>query len=107
MKWLTQAEVKKAAKKSKGAAIASCKKHWKQNYTATPVEIQALARRKVASGIFRGDPCKDCPLGPDMCCGEYSKALNAFEVWAGDKTDVHFAEWQAKAKLMYDKICSL
>ncbi len=125
MRWLSQATVRVAAKKSKKAAVASCKKHWKQNYTATEEEVKVYIKQKIKTGIFKGsncspvdaglcalcerydDNCKNCPLGPTQCCREYGKARDSFLKWKKRKTKFNFEIWEAKAKLMYEELCSL
>ncbi len=125
MKWLTEKEVAEAAAKSKRVAITCSKKHWEQNYTATTEEVEELAKRPIENEEDKGQPsappdgylcalcerygvsCDKCPLGPNMCCSEYHAAADAFEEWLGDKTEANFTDWQAKAKLMYERLCKL
>ena len=122
MEWLTEKEVAAAAKKSKRAAIACSKKHWKQNYTATEEEIDeycdnyrivnadscALCVRYTIideEGDVEDTDCAACPLGPNRCCDEYYAAADAFDKWY--YYNGSFADWQAKAKLMYDRLCKI
>ncbi len=125
MKWLSQAMVRAAAKKSEREAVASSKKHWKQNCTATEEEVKAYIKQEIKTGIFKGsncspvdadlcalcecydDNCKNCPLGPTQCCREYGEAQKAFDKWKKRKTKFNFEIWKAKAKLMYEELCSL
>jgi len=120
MKWMTEKEAKAAARKSKRAAIASCKKHWRQNYTATEEEMQAFYENPIAPhplGIsvcalchrYQKGECKKCPLGIaniNLDCGkEYKAACFAFRNWR--RKIGRFSTWQKKAKLMYERICEL
>ena len=125
MRWLSHAIVRAAAKKSKGAAMASCKKHWKQNCTATEEEVKVYIKQKIKTGVFKGSKCspvdadlcalcerydvncKNCPLGPKQCCREYREARDAYCEWKKRKTKGRFSTWQKKAKAMYEKLCSL
>ena len=114
MKWMTINEAKKAGRKSKRAAIASCKKHWKQNYTATEAEIKSHGQNPAGESrcalCYRygeGKGCVNCPLTATKyrCCKEYDAADNAFQNY--EYSQGLFATWQKKAKAMYDKLCSL
>ena len=116
MRWLTQAEVKIAAKKSKRAAIACSKKHWKQNATATQKETEAgkggLTDDRLCALCQRyGEPsCEGCPLKKSYkcyCCKVYHDADDAYGSWDNGYGSGKFSTWQKKAKAMYDKLCSL
>ncbi len=115
MRWLTQAEVKIAAKKSKRAAIACSKKHWKQNATATQKETAGkggLTDEGLCALCQRyGEPsCEGCPLKKSYkcyCCKVYHDADDAYESWGNGYGSGKFSTWQKKAKAMYDKLCSL
>ncbi len=115
MKWLRVEEVKAAAKKSKRAATASCKKHWKQNYTATEGEVDGrmpwdvYGRELCALCVRFEEDCSTCPLGmaneQNVCGKEYSAATKAFGRWRNGGG--RFSTWQKKAKLMYERLCEL
>lgn len=78
MKWLTQKEVKAAAKKSKKAAIACSVLHWEQILTATKEELcdfydnrsDDLVRSPYCALCCRFNDdaaeCPKCPV-PDKC----------------------------------------
>lgn len=128
MKWLTQKEVRTAAKKSERAAIACSKKHWRQLATAKESET-----RKKANSLSYNSPiceeycalcvrfqnpqlsfkqnCRQCPLRKEKysltCCKEYQAASTAFIAWNNRCPLADFATFTKNAKAMYDRICEL
>ncbi len=115
MKWVTRKEVVAAGKKSKRAAIANCKKHWKQIATCTEKEFEvANDMGNVDIGDYycalcqRYVDCKDCPLYTlnSQCCKEFGAADNALDKWYWEDR-VRFSTFQKKALKVYERLCEL
>lgn len=124
MDWITETQVKKAALKSKRAARAMSKKHWKQLYTATEDELRdAFDKRETTLGpsfcaycvkyqggsyrVNRTD-CLDCPLkNPEdekICCKKFREARDAFHLWNYNQPGGSHSAFVEAARLMYEKI---
>lgn len=113
MNWLTEKQVKAAAKKSHNAAVRCSQEHWWQLSTATRKEIDeapddwevlvcasycALCQRYFLC------KCKGCPLdpqddGPRDCCQEWRDMDRVFfgrhPIWP---------LWRRAAKAMYKRL---
>lgn len=124
MKWLTQAQVKAAAKTEKTAKICS-ELHWWQLGHCTEEELKKKVRQypkdadmTMVSYCFCAFCARHshiscnsngkCLLKNKMnCCGEYADARDAFEKWQDDPTPANFKAFQVKAKIMWRKIKNL
>ena len=95
MKWLTQKQVKEAAKKSRKAAIECSRLHWEQLATCTKGELLAKTRQLSEYHDligcdycslcirYRGDnsSCDECPISDDQNCvkkSQWRKCYNTF-----------------------------
>ena len=102
MRWVTEKQVRAAAKKSFEAAKAMSIKHWKQLVTAKAEELRGARKTNKADvdgyfcafcGRFKGfyqDGCRSlCPLHKGSnCCPGYSAALEAFDKWLDGKAPI-------------------
>ena len=117
MKWITEKQIKAAAKKSHKAAIEMSKKHWMQVVTATKRELIdgynkglvdlwgthcALCQR-YSDGFGKCGKCilKDENTG---CCREWETAVR---YWDPDGNRRKYRAFQKDAKKMYERLCKL
>lgn len=121
MDWLTQEEIKAAAKKSEKAAIACSVKHWEQILAATKWELQradhAIMYGKNCALCIRHkdkyDPkhsthCSQCSLGKIGKCEDYGAWRGA--VWALEeylRGRIDRREFRCDAQPMLDLLKSL
>lgn len=128
MKWLTEAQVKKAAKTAKGA-LAITKTHWWQNANATEEELKEYwnvggGHNPVAANICglclrydeSAEECGACPLRKvSKCYQSQSTYRLADNAWHDLKNAWHYDEpakrlfnkWQKAAQKMYKVLLSL
>lgn len=126
MQWLTVKEVETAAKKSKRAASACVKKHWKQLAIATEAQFRAKENSLKHTCLISADYCAlchycgqlpyfsksnclKCPLRKKeykaTCCKEYQAAFFARTGFLHRKKP--YSIFTKAAKAMYDRICKL
>ncbi len=119
MRWITQAQVKAAARKSDKASISMSMKHWFQLTTATKKEIidgynddkvDIWGEHCALCGRYSDgyENCGKCPLtdeGRSDCCEEWR---NAVELWnPEDGYRWKHRAFQKAAKVLYKRICNL
>lgn len=116
MKWLTQKEIKAAAKKSEKAAIACSVLHWEQILTATKRDFHepsagtvysidcALCIRHMKHGRTQ---CCLCSLGKIKLCRDdtWQNARGAMDEYLDGK--INFRQFRRKAQPMLDLLRSL
>ena len=126
MRWLTQKEIKVAAKKSKRAAKKCSQEHWRQLSTATEDELKkGLKKKRVSTRnkhcalCIRYDCliCKGCPFADNsqlrdewedgrLNCPEiYWNVDRAFVLWRANKCP--YSVFQQAAQKVYEALCEL
>lgn len=115
MKWLSQKEIKERAKKSKREAIKVSWEHWEQLAICTENQLRSGIKQGRVSkyakhcGLCRRyilptGTCKKCPIGPVLCCAEYSKAGKALRNWWKEPSKSRFLLFQKAARVMANKL---
>src|SRR5512146_796974 len=104
IKWLTQAQVKAAAKKGRKAAIACSQEHWRQLSEARAKEMRqyasALSGEYEALCYLTGDGdssdphCEKCPIAVvDYSCpnpeAAFRDAFKAWDLWTCARTNAN------------------
>ena len=105
IKWLTQAEINKAAEKSKKAAILISIEHWKQIRSATEKQYEEAYFQKLVGdtntycGLCQRYQCRQCPLSDESlkCCRE----------WGNVRRTLHTTTWQTVRKYIDKLIAKL
>jgi len=123
IRWITEAQVKAAAKKSDRAALAMSLRHWKQLAAAGKKQLSdalaakltelwpewcSLCVRGRSQGVCR---CRGCPLSNAGGCGPdsiFGNAADAVCEWEERPTSLpHWAIWRAAARAMRDLLQKL
>jgi hypothetical protein len=122
MKWLTIAEINKAARKSLKAALACACEHWRQLSEATPKELLAGLRSGrvgidasycalcirhgyVTAGSYTNDgmECLRCSenVSWHKCFPRWRPARRALSAWERSPSSDNWKEWKKAAREMY------
>lgn len=122
MNWLTTDQIKKAAKKSRKAALECSREHWRQLSEATAEELRTGVSRGLVSLTdahcamcirhWKCGWCGTCPLyeAGHGCNGNESLWRTAEEAlrYAVDNTGrSSWSAWKRAAKAMYKKLCEV